>query len=116
MVLTGPPAVGKTTAGRALAASRRQGAYVDVDDIRQLVVAEHAAPWDGPEGIHQQLFGERDESLLAREFGAPGLSMIADVVIPRTLAVYRSCCPDVSSQPPGHTGRSAPMGSDPAGT
>jgi dephospho-CoA kinase len=46
LALTGPPAVGKTTAGRPLAASRRQGAYVDVDDIRQLVVAGHAAPWE----------------------------------------------------------------------
>ena len=66
MVLTGQPAVGKTSAGRALAASRREGAYVDVDDIRQLVVAGHAAPWNGPEGIRQQILGVHNICLLAQ--------------------------------------------------
>ncbi|MGW5360944.1 hypothetical protein [Actinopolymorpha pittospori] len=94
LVLTGPPAVGKTTAGRALAASRRQGAYVDVDDIRHLVVAGHAAPWHGPEGIRQQLLGVRNACLLARQLGAAGFStVVADVVTARTLAVYRELLP-----------------------
>jgi shikimate kinase len=40
LILTGGPAVGKTTCGRALAVERDRAAYIDVDDIRQLIVAE----------------------------------------------------------------------------
>jgi shikimate kinase len=40
LILTGAPAVGKTTCGRALAVERDRAAYIDVDDIRQLIVAE----------------------------------------------------------------------------
>ncbi len=41
-LLTRGPAVGKTTRGRALAVERDRAAYIDVDDIRQLIVAELA--------------------------------------------------------------------------
>lgn len=40
LILTGSPAVGKTTCGRALAVERDRAADIDVDDIRQLIVAE----------------------------------------------------------------------------
>jgi dephospho-CoA kinase len=40
LILTGGPAVGKTTFGRALAVERDRAAYIDMDDIRQLIVAE----------------------------------------------------------------------------
>jgi hypothetical protein len=39
-VADGDHAVGKTTCGRALTVERDRAAYLDVDDIRQLVVAE----------------------------------------------------------------------------
>jgi shikimate kinase len=35
LILTGGPAVGKTTCGRALAVERDRAAYIDVDDIRE---------------------------------------------------------------------------------
>jgi len=38
LILTGGPAVGKTTCELALAVER--AAYIDVDDIRLLIVAE----------------------------------------------------------------------------
>ena len=40
LILTGGPAGGKTTRGRARAVERDRAAYIDVDDIRQLIVAE----------------------------------------------------------------------------
>jgi hypothetical protein len=40
LILTGCPAVGKTTCERAFAVERDRAAYIDVDDIRQLIVAE----------------------------------------------------------------------------
>lgn len=50
LVLTGGPAVGKTATGRWLAGQRPRAAYLDVDDLRQLVVAGAEAPWRGQEG------------------------------------------------------------------
>ena len=40
LILTGGPAVGKTTRGRALAVERDRAASIDVDDIRPLILAE----------------------------------------------------------------------------
>ncbi len=40
LILTGGPAGGKTTRGRARAVERDRAAYIDVDDMRQLIVAE----------------------------------------------------------------------------
>jgi tRNA uridine 5-carbamoylmethylation protein Kti12 len=40
LILTGCPAVGKATYERALAVERDRAANIDVDDIRQLIVAE----------------------------------------------------------------------------
>lgn len=94
LVLTGPPAVGKTSAGRRLAESCPRGAYVDVDDVRQLVVAGGAAPWDGDEGVRQQALGVRNACLLARRFTAEGFAtVVTDMVAPRTLAIYRAELP-----------------------
>lgn len=42
LLLSGGPAVGKSTCGRALATERNRAAFIDVDDIRQLVVAGDA--------------------------------------------------------------------------
>ena len=45
LILTGGPAAGKTTCARELAVVRERCAVVDVDDIRQLIVAGHVPPW-----------------------------------------------------------------------
>ncbi|WP_081984643.1 hypothetical protein [Curtobacterium sp. MR_MD2014] len=39
LLLSGGPAVGETTCARALAADQERAAYIDGDDVRQLVVA-----------------------------------------------------------------------------
>jgi shikimate kinase len=57
LVLTGGPAVGKSTTGRLLARRFTRAAFIDVDDIRQLVIAGSAAPWEGAEGLAQQELG-----------------------------------------------------------
>jgi hypothetical protein len=89
-VLTGGPAVGKTTCGRRLAGSRATAAYVDVDDLRQLVVSGAAAPWQGPEGARQRLLSATNACALAGHLLAAGFeTVIADVVSPSTAAVYR---------------------------
>lgn len=96
LVLTGGPAAGKSSTALTLAATTPRTAFVDVDDVRQLVKNGGAAPWDGPEGARQQVLGVRNTAALARNFLASGFNAtIADVVTPSTLALYRQLIPDV---------------------
>ena len=52
VVLNGPPAVGKTTVGRRLAATARNGVCVHGDDLKRFVVATEpgSAPGAQPRG------------------------------------------------------------------
>jgi predicted kinase len=94
LVLTGPPAVGKTTTARAVAATRERCAVIDVDDVRQLVVSGGAAPWDGDEGLRQQRLGVRNACALAGNVVGAGIDVvIADVLTPETSALYRELLP-----------------------
>jgi len=88
LVLSGGPAVGKTTTARHLAEALPRAAFIDVDDLRQLVVAGHEA-W-GVEGDAQRALGAVNACALARRFTAAGFDVaIADVVTPATAQVYR---------------------------
>lgn len=88
LVLTGGPAVGKTTTARPLAEALPRAAFVDVDDLRLLIVAGHEA-W-GPQGDAQRALGAVNACALADRFGAEGFDVaIADVVTPATADVYR---------------------------
>lgn len=94
-MLTGGPAVGKTTCARALAQGRPRAAFIDVDDIRQLVVAGAAAPWEGQEGQEQMLLAATNACALARNLVTAGFEVtMADVLTPATMAVYRADLPD----------------------
>jgi predicted kinase len=96
LLLTGPPAAGKSTTARVLADSLSVAAMIDVDDIRQLVVAGHAAPWDGEDGLFQQRLGVENACDLARRFAGAGIEVvIADVLTPRTAELYRARLPSV---------------------
>ena len=57
LVLTGGPAVGKSTTANHVARRYARAAVIEVDDVRQLVVSGAAAPWDGAEGVAQQRLG-----------------------------------------------------------
>jgi predicted kinase len=95
LVLTGPPAVGKTTIGRLLAGSRPRGVLVDIDDVRHMVVGGHAAPWDGVEGRAQQHLGVINGCGLARTFVQHGYDVvIVDVLTNDTAARYREFLDD----------------------
>jgi predicted kinase len=90
LVLTGGPAVGKSVTARALAEGRPRCAFIDVDDVRQLVVSGAAAPWEGKEGREQQRLGVKNACTLARNFLAMGIEVVvADVLTPETCDLYR---------------------------
>lgn len=90
LVLTGGPAVGKSVTGRALADARPRAAFIDVDDVRQLVVAGGVPPWRGAEGSAQQALGVLNAASMARRFRDAGFDVVVvDVVTPRTALLYR---------------------------
>jgi predicted kinase len=90
LLLTGPPAAGKSTTALALARSAPLGAMIDVDDVRHLVVAGHAAPWEGDAGRIQQQIGVENACDLARRFLKSQIEVVlADVVTQASAAVYR---------------------------
>ena len=96
LVLAGGPAVGKSATASGLAASLPRCAVIEVDDVRQLVRSGAAAPWEGEEGLRQQVLGVRNACALAREFTAAGVAVVVtDVVTPSTLALYRELLPGV---------------------
>jgi predicted kinase len=96
LLLTGGPAVGKTVTARALAETTYRCAYLDVDDIRQLIKNGAAAPWNGAEGAAQQRLGVRNTAALARNFCAAGFTVtVTDVVNAETLNLYRELLPDL---------------------
>ncbi|WP_128497331.1 AAA family ATPase [Labedella populi] len=95
LVLSGGPAAGKSTCGRRLAEEHARAAFIDADDIRQLVVAGGATLWSGPDGRDQHLLGVRNVAALARNLAAVGFVItVADVVTEEALAAYRAELPD----------------------
>ena len=94
LVLTGGPAVGKSTTARRLARERPRAAVLDVDDLRQLVTVGGAAPWEGPEGVRQQRLGVLNACAVASNFLTAGFDVvIADVLDIDTCALYRELLP-----------------------
>lgn len=94
LVLTGGPGAGKTTCGRRLAETRPRCAFIDTDDLRQLVVAGAAAPWDGPEGERQRELGARNAVALSTGFIAAGVeAVVADVLSPASVRIWREAVP-----------------------
>ncbi|HXH34155.1 MAG TPA: hypothetical protein VNJ54_07045 [Plantibacter sp.] len=95
LVLSGGPAVGKSTCGRRLATHRTRAAFVDVDDIRQLIVSGDATLWSGPEGESQHVLAASNAAAIGRNVLRAGFDVtMADVVTAEALAVYRAELPD----------------------
>lgn len=96
LLLTGGPAVGKTTTAQALARMTDQCAYIDVDDVRQMIKSGGVAPWKGPEGQAQHLLGVRNAAALVANFTDAGMNVIlSDVVTRDLLDVYRDLVPEL---------------------
>ncbi len=89
LILTGPPAAGKTTVGPLLAARLPRCAMIDVDQLRAMVVQPHIAPWRGEAGLAHLRLGATNACLLAKSFCAAGFDVIIlDVLIDETATIY----------------------------
>ena len=91
LLLTGPPAVGKSTVARSLAERQPAAAVVEVDDLRQLVVTGAARAWEAGEGARQTRLAAVHACDLMSSFTEAGFAVVAtDVVLWDTGSVYRS--------------------------
>ena len=91
LLLTGPPAAGKTTIAQSLASRGLERlAIIEVDQLRRLVVDPQRAPADGEEAQLQHLLGVLNACALAENFDAAGFDVvIVDLVTEATAARYR---------------------------
>ena len=90
LLLTGPPASGKTTIGNCLGQLVPNVAVIDVDLLRAMVRNPHIPPWQGERGNQQLLLGARNACELANRFNHDGLNVvILDVLTNESAAMYR---------------------------
>lgn len=90
LVLTGGPAVGKSSTATELAALRPRAAVIEVDDVRQMVVSGGVAPWKGQEGLRQRHLGVRNACDVAVNFTQADIDVvITDVLTPASADLYR---------------------------
>lgn len=89
LLLTGPPAAGKSTLGPLIAKRLERCAVIDVDRVRAMVVQPHIAPWLGEEGMTQLRLGAKNACTLAHNFADEGYHVvILDVLTDETAAIY----------------------------
>lgn len=91
LILTGPPAAGKSTLGPLIAKQLQRCAVIDVDVVRVMVVQPHIAPWLGKEGMNQLRLGARNACALAQNYVAENYDVvILDVLTDETANIYKS--------------------------
>ncbi|MBX3014955.1 MAG: AAA family ATPase [Caldilineaceae bacterium] len=99
MILTGPPAAGKSTLAPLIAQQRPRGAVIDVDKVRAMVVQPHIAPWLGEAGMAQLRLGAQNACQLAHTFTAEGYDVvIADVLTDETATLYQKALAPLEHQ------------------
>ena len=96
LLITGPPAVGKSSVALLLADLVPPCAVVEADDVRQLVKSGAAAPWQPGEGFRQTELAAHNAALLMTSFHDYGFNVIAtDVLLGNAFSAYAE-----SSVPP----------------
>lgn len=79
-LLAGPPAVGKTTTARALAARFAQSIHIPVDDLRDMVVSGRVYPGEAwpPELVAQLQLARHSAVQMAQAYRAAGFMVVID--------------------------------------
>jgi hypothetical protein len=92
-VLTGPPAVGKSTTSKALASKFSRSIHIPVDDLRDRVVSGLVLPnpeWS-PELVQQINLARESAIYMARTYQRAGFAVVIDdFVDPRRLSEYQT--------------------------
>jgi len=99
LILTGPPAAGKSTIGPQIAQQLERCAVIDVDWLRRMVMQPHIAPWRGAAGLAQLRLGAQNACAVARNCVAAGFAVvILDVLTDETAQLYRTALADLGCQ------------------
>ncbi len=97
IILTGPAGAGKNTIGYALAKTRERCAVIDVDLVRWMLCQPHKGPWEGEEGVGQQLLAVKNTCALTQNFIKDNADVILlDVVTNETAKLYRELLQEYS--------------------
>ncbi|MEZ4860601.1 MAG: hypothetical protein R3C14_04815 [Caldilineaceae bacterium] len=99
LIITGPPAAGKSTIGPLLARKLAHCAVADVDQLRAMVVQPHIAPWLGDAGMAQLRLGAQNGCAVARNCVGGGFAVVPlDVLTDETAQIYRCELADLVPQ------------------
>ena len=91
LIITGPPASGKTTVGPLIAKRLKRCVVIDVDWLRAMVVQPHVPAWEGEEGRFQLHLGAQNGCILACNCVAAGFDVVVlDVLTDATAHIYRA--------------------------
>jgi dephospho-CoA kinase len=90
LILSGHVGAGKSTISMLYAKQKPKCVRIETDDLRQMVISPHKAPWEGEEGLQQLRLGVRNACLLAKQFIEAGYDVvIADFVTDETQPIYK---------------------------
>jgi len=82
IIITGPPASGKSTITKRLAELADKGAVINVDDLRDMIKAGQVKPWEQKnEAKEQILLGTKNACTLAKNLLEAGFDVFIDDVI-----------------------------------
>ena len=96
LLITGPPAVGKSSLASFLADAVAPCAVVEADDVWRLVKSGAVAPWQPGEGARQGEMAALHAALLMTSFHTHGFNVIAtDILLGNSFSAYAG-----SSVPP----------------
>lgn len=97
LIITGPPAAGKSTIGPLLAKALPRCAVIEVDWLRKMIVQPHIAPWRGEAGRAQLRLGAANACVVARNCVAAHFAVvILDVLTDETAQLYRTALAELS--------------------
>lgn len=79
IIISGPPAAGKSSVSRALAEKFPKSAYLDIDLFKDMIIGGNVAPWD-PEGPEQFKLVEKNFLAITKNFLDEGFVVVINYV------------------------------------
>ncbi len=81
-IITGPPASGKSSVSQRLAEMSKNGAVINVDEIRHMIKGGYSAPWNNNRTAEKQKeLAIRNACSLANNFIENGIDVFIDDVV-----------------------------------
>ena len=90
LIITGPPASGKSTIGPLIAKQLQRCVVIDVDLLRAMVKQPHIPPWQGEKGNAQLSLDVQNACAMAQNYVAAEFDVvILDVLTDETAHIYQ---------------------------